>query len=305
MRLVAFLATLLLLAPGAVSAQSKSGGLGGVLDTLGGIVGLGGGRVHGNVVLTKGDTIVVRTDDGRTLAVDGSGIDPRIRGVLKTGDGVTVTMRQAREGEPRGQSPAAADIQLDPPSQAGKSFQVVEGTVAETQQSRVMFKTREGFSLPLDVSTITGLPPLSSGQPATLFYEQGKQGVVAVWIEPGFAPQAGGGMPPAGSPIGQAPQPFPGQMPPIGQAPQPFPGPMPNPQPSASPDTGSQRYHGVVDSVSMNGFTLATDDGRKLNVQVASGAPNQLRPGDMVTVFGRAGAGGSDIVADSVQPDPR
>jgi hypothetical protein len=298
MRLVAFLATLLLIAQGVVSAQSSSGGaLGGVLDKLGGIIGIGGGRVHGNVVLTRGDTIIVRTDDGRTLAIEASGTDPRIRGLLKNGDGVTVTMRQPREGEPRSQNLTASDLQLDPPSQAGKQFQRADGTVGEMQQSRVMFKTREGFSLPLDVSTITGLPQLASGQPATLFYEQGKQGVVAVWIEPGSAPQAAGSPPigqtPGGTPTGQAPpsSPLPGQQPP---APS---------QPSASPDTGAQRYHGVVDSVAMNGFTLASDDGRKLTVEGNSG---DLRPGDMVTVFGRPAGGRTDaIVADSVQPDPR
>ena len=74
-------------------------------------------------------------------------------------------------------------------------------------------------------------------------------------------------------------------------------------QPSASPDTGVPRYHGVVESVSMNGFTLASDDGRKLSVEGNSG---DLRPGDMVTVFGRPAGGRSDaIVADSVQPDAR
>ena len=298
MRLVAFLATLLLVAPGVVSAQSSSGGgLGGVLDKLGGIIGIGGGRVHGHVVLTKGDAIVVRTDDGRTLAIEATGTDPRIRGLLKSGDGVTVTMRQARDGESRGQSLTASDIQLDPPSQAGKQFQRVEGTVGQTEQSRMTFKTREGFSLPLDVSTITGLPPLSSGQPATLFYEQGKQGVVAVWIEPGSAPQAAGA-PPA---IGQTPS----GTPPSGPAPMPSPAQQSQPanQPAASPDTGVQRYHGVVDSVSMNGFTLASDDGRKLTVE---GNSRDLRPGDMVTVFGRAAAGRNDaIVAESVQPDAR
>lgn len=273
MRLLAFLATLLLLAPVPVSAQSSSGGgLGGVLDTLGGIVGLGTGRIHGHVVMAKGDTLVVRSDDGRTLSVDVSRTDQRLRGVLKPGDGVTLTMRQPREGEPKNQALIANDLQLDPPSKAGKTFQRVEGNVLETGASRMTFRTREGFTLPLDVSKITGLPQLSNGQPATLFYEPDKQGVVAVWIEPGSVAQASK--------------------------------PAPAPPPAASPDTGVQRFHGLVDSVTLSGFTLTSDDGRKLTVETKSGASQDIRPGDMVTVFGRAAAGRADaIVAEFVHQD--
>src|SRR5206468_2599770 len=57
MKRLAVLATLLFLvlsAPAIAGAQSSSGGggLGGVLDTLGGILGIAGGRAHGHVVLT-------------------------------------------------------------------------------------------------------------------------------------------------------------------------------------------------------------------------------------------------------------
>src|SRR5687767_3337217 len=183
MRLVAFLATLLLFAPGTVAAQQSSGGgLGGVLDTLGGILGISGGRVHGNVVVNRGDTLVVRTDNGRTVAIDASKTDARLRGLLKPGDGVTVVMRPPKEGEPRDATAVATELQLDPPTQAGKSWLTVEGTVQDVNKQRVTFKTREGFTLPLDVASITGLPTLQAGQPATLTYEQGRQGPVAVWI---------------------------------------------------------------------------------------------------------------------------
>jgi hypothetical protein len=284
MKLVAFLATLLLLAPGAVSAQSSGGGLGGVLDTLGGIFGVGSGRVHGNVVVNRGDTLVVRTDAGRTLAVDASNTDARLRGLLKPGDGVTVVMRPAKEGEPRDATPVATELQLDPPTQAGKSWLTVEGTVQEATKSRVTFKTREGFTLPLDVAAITGLPTLQTGQPATLTYEQGRQGPVAVWIEPGTS---------AGS---VSPTPVPGQ--------QPY--PQTGASPSASPDTGLQRLHGLVESVSLTGFTLTSDDGRKVTVdtlRLSEGRAPNVRPGDLVTVFGRPGANPSEVTAEFVQAD--
>jgi hypothetical protein len=273
MNLLAFLATLLLLAPAPAHAQSSSsGGLGGVIDTLGGILGIGGGRVHGHVVATKGDTLVVRTDDNRTLSIDTSQTDPRIRGLVKAGDGVTVTLRQPREGESRNQALVAADLQLDAASQPPKAYERVEGTVTEASGSRVVFKTREGFTLPLDVSSLKGLPPLQPGQPATLIYEQGSRpgNVTAVWIEPAATTGA---------------------------------------SPSASVNTtGSgagelQRVHGLVEAVTVSGFTLAADDGRKVSVQASQNAPPDVRPGDLVTVFGRPGSGPDSIVAEIVQPD--
>jgi hypothetical protein len=276
MKMLALLATLILMAPAMAAAQSSSGGgLGGVLDTLGGIFGLGGGRLHGHVVLVKGDTLVVRGDDGRTLSLDASKTDPRMRGVLKPGDGVTVTLTKPREGEPREAATTIADLQLDPPSQAAKSWERVEGTIQEASKSKVTFRTRDGMVLPLDVSGIAGLPVLQPAQPATLIYEQGRQGPVAVWIEPGSA-------------LGVAPHPVPGS------------------QPSASPDTGLQRVHGLVDSVMMTGFTLTSDEGRRLTVETSRmprGGPPDVRPGDMVTVFGRPGASPDVLAAEFVQAD--
>jgi hypothetical protein len=278
MKMLALLATLILISPGMVAAQSSSGGgLGGVLDTLGGILGIGGGRMHGHVVLVKGDTLVVRGDDGRTLSLDASKTDPRVRGVLKPGDGVTVTLGKPREGEPRDAANVVADLQLDPPSQAAKSWQRVDGTIQEASKSTVTFRTRDGLVLPLDVSGIAGLPVLQPAQPATLIYEQGRQGPVAVWIEPGSA-------------LGQSSTPL----------------PAPGPQPSASPDTGLQRVHGLVDSVTMTGFTLTSDEGRKVTVETSrmpQGGPRDVRPGDVVTVFGRAGASPDVLAAEFVQAD--
>ena len=299
MKLLAIFATLLFLAPGPAAAQSSSsgGGLGGVLDTLGGILGIAGGKLHGHVVATKGDTLVVRTDGNRTVAVDASRTDPRVRGVLKPGDGVTLTMSKPREGEPRDATPQVTDLQLDPPSQATKSYQRTDGVIEEASQSKVTFRTREGMTLPLDVSTIQGLPALQPGQPATLFYEQGRQGPVAVWIEPGSAlgsaPSAGPipGPPPAG--------PMPGST---------STGPMPGTASpgSASPDTGVQRVQGHVDAVTTTGFTLTTNDGRRLTVdttRIAQGAARDIRPGDNVTVFGRPTAVPEVLAAEYVQPE--
>lgn len=274
MKLVAFLAILVLAGPATAGAQQSSGGLGSVIDILGGILGVGGGRVHGHAVLTKGDTLVVRTDDGRTVAADISSVDPRIRGVVKPGDGVTLTLRKAPEGDTRGAAVTATDLQLDPPSQAGKTYQQIDGTVTETSASRVVFKTREGMTLPLDVTSITGLPPLQAGEPATLIYEQGTtHGVVAVWIEPGTATAS------SSSASVDTARPVPGE---------------------------GHRVHGMVEAVTLNGFTLVADDGRRVMVETARGASApDLRPGDYVTVVGRASERGDTMVADRVRPDTR
>jgi hypothetical protein len=81
---------------------------------------------------------------------------------------------------------------------------------------------------------------------------------------------------------------------------------VPGQQPSASPDTRLQQFHGRIEAVTMTGFTLANEDGRKLTVdtaRVSQGVPD-VRPGDMVTVFGRPGPGPGMVAAEFVQPDP-
>ena len=274
MKVVAFLAMLVLTGSTGAFAQQPSGGLGSVIDILGGILGVGGaGRLHGHAVVTRGDTLVVRTDDGRSVAADVSSIDPRIRGVVKPGDGVTVTLRRAPEGETRTTRVTATDLQLDPPTQTGKTFQQIAGTVSEASGSRVVFRTGEGMTLPLDVSAITGLPELRPGDPATLIYEQGAtHGVVAVWIEPGATPST------SSSASGATTRPLPSE---------------------------GDRVHGMVESVTMNGFTLIADDGRRIMVETARVSVPDVRPGDYVMVVGRAGDRGDTIIAERVRSDAR
>src|SRR5207244_4207838 len=49
--------------------QDSKGGLGGVLDTLGNVLGTGTQKLHGTVVANEGSTFVLRTDDHRTYRV--------------------------------------------------------------------------------------------------------------------------------------------------------------------------------------------------------------------------------------------
>ena len=94
-----------------------------------------------------------------------SEIDPRLRGLLQPGEAVTIVVKIAQN-----QVPVASEIQLDRVKSGAipqrKSFQQVLGTVEQTSGSQVIFKTRDGLELPVDVSAIKGLPALAPKQPA-------------------------------------------------------------------------------------------------------------------------------------------
>src|SRR5438094_10317543 len=110
---------LILILGWAPTGHAQSRDLGGVLDTLSGILG-GSQKLHGHVVLVKGDTVVFRSDDGRTIAADASGVDSRVRGIVQPGDGVTMTVRAPRTGDKQAQSITASALEPDPDKGAKK-----------------------------------------------------------------------------------------------------------------------------------------------------------------------------------------
>jgi translation initiation factor IF-1 len=261
--------TALLLATGPAVAQERErgGGLGGVLDTLGGLLGGGLNKTHGTVVLARDTSLVFRTDDGRTLRVDTASLDADARGRLQAGQAATLSARGT------GDVLTATDVQLDQAGSA-RTFQRVSGTVQERTQDRILFKTREGLTVPVATSSIRGLPALKANDPATLIYEQGpRQELVAVWIEPGDAA--------VGSTTSES-------------------------MPSASlPDR--RTVQGTVESIDTAGLTLSLGDGRRMEVD-ASGldrtALAAVRPGDRVTVTGTPDAGQGRFVAASLTRTP-
>jgi hypothetical protein len=265
-----------LVAPAA--AQSDRNPLGGVLDTLGGILGGGTQKLHGTVVLVKDTTMVLRTDDQRSYRIDLASIDPQARQGLQPGQTANVTVR----GGGQANVLTASELQVDQ-SSTPRQFQQVTGTVeGGGNASRLVFRTRDGLALPVDVSQIRGLPFFSSNQPATLIYEQGpQQQIVAVWIEPGDGAAAGtGGMPqPSASPSSSAP---------IG-----------------APQGTGQTVQGMVNSLGLNTLSLQTSDGRTMSVDTAGvdrQALQSVRPGDIVTVTGQAAAQ-DRFVAQSIRTD--
>ncbi len=163
------LAVALLATPVLAQQQQQGGGaLGGVLDTLGGLLGGGTRTLHGSVVVNDGNTIVLRTDDKSTYRVDVASLDPSSRTSLTPGQTVTVTARGGTSDVL-----TATQVQADAGAKSGTTFQRVNGTVQETGKQRILFKTGEGLVLPVDVSRVHGLPYLAANQPATLYYEQG------------------------------------------------------------------------------------------------------------------------------------
>jgi hypothetical protein len=268
-----------------LAAQDKQdkdnrGGLGGVLDTLGNVLGTGSQKLQGTVVLNEGPTFVLRTDDGRTYRVDTASLDPQKARGVTPGQSVSVTTR----GGGQAGVLTATEIAPDAKSSA-KTFQTVTGTVQEAGSQRVLFKTRDGLVLPVDVGNIKGLSYLAANQPATLYYEQGsRQEIVGVWIQPGTSAAA------------QQPQPGAGQASPS----------SPGSQTSPSASVPSpQSLEGVVESVGVSQLTLQTSAGRAITVDTSGIDRQALRaiaPGDIVTVTGKLGTTADRFVAQSVEP---
>jgi translation initiation factor IF-1 len=261
------------------SKDSKDrGGIGGVLDTLGGLLGSGASnKLHGAVVTAHDTTVVLRTDDKRSVRVDTASIDPQVRQQLVPGQKVTVT---ARGG---GDVLTASDIQVEQGQAAPQAFSRVTGTVQERTNGRILFKTKEGLTLPVDTSQIRGLPYLAANTPATLIYEQGpKQEINAVWIEAGdSAVSASPAAEPAAQPTGSQPAAS---------------------LPSGAPGAG-EKLEGLVESVGMSELTVQTADGRHIRVDIAGVDRNMLasvRPGDIVTVTGNATTDPDKFSANSI-----
>ena len=303
-RMMATLLVLLVAVAGATAAgaqqndkqqgDKKSGGaLGGVLDTLGGILNVGSRKLHGTIVVSEGNTLVVRGDDRATYRVDVAAIDPAARAKLTSGQTVTL---QARGGQ--GDVLTATAVEPDAEAKSAATFQRISGTVQQTSKDRVTFKTAEGLVLPVDISNVHGLPYLSANQPATLYYEQGpQQEIVAVWIEPGESGQSpSSASAPTASPSASTSAPT--ASPSASTS-------APTASPSAS-TTSAQSLRGQVQTIGVSSLTLQTGDGRTVTVDTSAVDPQMVatvRPGDAVTVTGTPADGGR-FAAQTVRAAP-
>jgi len=299
--------------------KTNRGGLGGVLDTLGNVLGAGTQKLHGTVVVSEGSTFVLRTDDKRTYRVDTASLDPQKISTLTPGHTVSVTTRGG------GQAGVLTATEVTPDTKnTAKTFQSVNGTVQEAERQRVLFKTRDGLVVPVDVGSINGLPYLAANQPATLYYEQGsRQEIVGVWIQPGTSASAqssgasesrsGGSTSAPSSDADRASPSARSSPPPTGAQSSPSAtgvqsSPPPNgaqSSPSASVSSDAQSVEGVVQSLGISELTLQTAHGSSMTVDTSGIDRQTLRgiaPGDTVTVTGTAGTSADRFVAQSVQP---
>jgi hypothetical protein len=262
------------------SAQAQGGG---VLDILGDLL-RGGERLRGHVVAVQGTEIIVRAQDGRTYAIDASRADRAGLQALAAGQPVSVAV-QGDRGEQ--QRLVATGVQAE--SGPRKTFQTVAGTVVSgpgsTAGSRLTFRTREGFTVPLDPAAMVGAR-LDTSAPSTLYYEYEQapgSNLTAVWVD--TRETATGTL---GAPAG------------------------PSADPSASvgtppgPTGDYRRVHGYVESIGIGSLTLKTDEGRSLVVdlsQVSDSMRRRVRPGDLVSVIGRMGREDATFQAEVIQPD--
>jgi hypothetical protein len=168
----------------------------------------------------------------------------------------------------RGSEQAMVAAAVDPLSGDQRSYRTATGVVQSVSGDQVRLRTGEGAVILVDLNQFVGAKPsLNRGDQATVTYDQGTQGTLtAVWIE---------------------------ARPSFGAA-----------SPRTTDTTGRyERIHGFVESVGLGSFTLKTDDGRMLMVDVASSRGNagDVRPGDLVNVVGRSS--GERFVAEMVRKD--
>ena len=149
---------------------------GGVLDGLTDMLRMNR-TVRGHVVQHREATLVLRSDDDRTYAINTADLDlERLRG-LRDGRPVTVVLKSPVLGL----MPIAVSLtQADGPT---KVFQRVEGTVEAVSDARIRFTTPDGMRLTLDRSRIVGeIPHMAPHDTVTLVYEQEPR-FAGVWIE--------------------------------------------------------------------------------------------------------------------------
>ena len=246
-------------------------------------------RVHGKVQSVNGNTVTLKTDDGRTLTVDASQVSGEIRGALTADAGVTLigfagsdatkfTARYiqqdssdpSRGGTAVGQTPtpAAAD---------GKSWQRVHGKVQSVSGNTVTVKADDGRTLSVDAAQVSAeiRGALKPDAGVTLVGFAGDQPTrfTARYIEQDSS---------------------------AGAAPSALPGPV--------DEKSWQRIHGTVSAVSGTTLSMKADDGRDLKVdmkEVGEAIRQSLTSGDKVLVIGFYRGDQNTVAARYVEKAPK
>jgi preprotein translocase subunit YajC len=148
-------------------------------------------RVHGKVQSVSGNTVMVKTDDGRTLTAHAGQVSAEIRGNLAKDDGVTLIgfpgsrpdhflARYIQKDMSTGaasQAPSALPGAVDE-----KAWQRIHGTVSSVSGTTLSLKADDGRNLNVDIKEV-GEPirqSLASGEKVTVIgFYRGNQNTVA------------------------------------------------------------------------------------------------------------------------------
>ena len=249
-------------------------------------------RIHGKVQSVSGNTVTVKADDGRVLAVDAAQVSADIRGALAPDAGVTLI---GKAGTQPNQF-TAQYIQQDasdplrggtvvgqpPPAVTDRSWQRVHGTVQSVSGNTVTVKTDDGRTLTAHAGQVSAeiRGSLAKDDGVTLIGFPGSRtdNFVARYIQKDSATGATGGA----------------------SAPSALPGPV--------DEKSWQKIHGTVSSVSGTTLSLKADDGRAINVdmkEVGEAIRQSLSAGDKVTVNGFYRGDQNTVAARFVQKESK
>lgn len=213
----------------------------------------------------RGFVVTVHDED---IVVRGK--DDRTYTIATTGIDKRVLVDALKPGQPikvklrRGDGQKLVAASMEADTGTVRSFRTVPGTVEPLSGDRIQFRTTEGFVIPVDLGQMVGTrPPVRAGEAATLTYEMTGKNPL---VAVWIEPSGAAG--------------------------------------AASPRTvGYERVHGFIQAIGTGSFTLKTDDGRSMLVDVRNspGGVNNLRPGDLVSVVGRTAT--DRFSAELVQKD--
>lgn len=165
-------------------------------------------RVHGKVQSVSGNTVTVKTDDGRTLNVDAARVSGEVRGALTPDEGVTLigfagsdaTKFRARYiqqdssdpshgGTAAAQPPASSTASPSalPGAVDEKAWQRIHGTVNSLSGTTLTLKADDGRNLNVDVKEVgEGIrQSLTTGEKVTVigFYRGDQNNVAARYVQ--------------------------------------------------------------------------------------------------------------------------
>ena len=154
-------------------------------------------RVHGTVQSVSGNTVTVKTDDGRTLTAHAGQVSAEIRGSLAKDDGVTLigfpgsrtdnfVARYIQKDSAPGATGASAPSALPGPVDE-KSWQKIHGTVNSVSGTTLSLKADDGRAINVDMKQVGEAirQSLSAGDKVTVngFYRGDQNTVAARFVQ--------------------------------------------------------------------------------------------------------------------------